>query len=109
MAIKSVLIRNILPPDQIASIIRDRQVAVQNALKYAQQIEQARSKAELTRQEMLAEQNKEKVVAETARIQAVTTGILPIRACHSAGPVSWTELPVESTATVTGMSSTSNS
>ncbi len=71
VAIKSVLIRNILPPDQIASIIRDRQVAVQNALKYEQQIEQARSKAELTRQEMLAEQNKEKVVAETARIQAV--------------------------------------
>lgn len=71
VAIKSVLIRNILPPDQIAGIIRDRQIAVENALMYAQQIEQARSKAELTRQEMLAEQNKEKVVAETARIQAV--------------------------------------
>ncbi|MEI6414107.1 MAG: hypothetical protein WCP34_07580, partial [Pseudomonadota bacterium] len=32
---------------------------------------QARSKAELTRQEMLAEQNKAKVEAETSRIQAV--------------------------------------
>ncbi len=37
------------------------------------------------------------------------TGIFPIipleiRACHSFGPVSWTEVPCESTATVTGMS-----
>ena len=37
------------------------------------------------------------------------TGILPIFARHSAGPVLWTALPVESTATVTGMSFTSNS
>ncbi|MDD2237410.1 MAG: SPFH domain-containing protein [Kiritimatiellae bacterium] len=68
--IKSVLIRNITPPDEIAGIIRDREVAVQNAKKYEQQIEQAKSKAELTRQEMLALQNKEKVEADTARIRA---------------------------------------
>jgi regulator of protease activity HflC (stomatin/prohibitin superfamily) len=61
VSIKSVLIRNILPPDQIASIIRDREVAVQNARMFEQQIEQAKSKAELVRQEMLAVQNKEKV------------------------------------------------
>ena len=38
-------------------------------------------------------------------------GIRPpaIRCCHSRGPVSCTELPFESTATVTGMSCTSNS
>lgn len=71
VAIKSVLIRNIIVPEEIASIIRDREVAVQNAKKFQQQIEQARSKAELTRQEMLAEQNREKVTAETARIRAV--------------------------------------
>lgn len=71
VAIKSVLIRNITPPDQIASIIRDREVAVQNAKKFEQQIEQAKSQAELTRQEMLAEQNKAKVEADTARIRAV--------------------------------------
>ena len=41
--------------------------------------------------------------------QATTTGILPIRACHSRGPVWCTEVPSESTATVTGMSLTSNS
>jgi len=40
---------------------------------------------------------------------ATATGIFPIFACHSRGPVSWTEVPVESTATVTGMSLTSNS
>jgi len=69
--IRSVLIRNITPPDQIASIIRDREVAVQTAKKYEQQIEQAKSQAELTKQEMLAQQNKAKVEAETAQIKAV--------------------------------------
>ncbi len=69
--VRSVLIRNILPPDQIASVIREREVAVQNARKFEQQIEQARSQAELVRQEMLAQQNKEKVQADTARIRAV--------------------------------------
>lgn len=40
---------------------------------------------------------------------AAATGILPILACHSAGPVLCTEVPALSTATVTGMSFTSNS
>jgi regulator of protease activity HflC (stomatin/prohibitin superfamily) len=71
VAIKSVLIRNIVVPDAIASIIREREVAVQNARKFEQQIEQARSMAGLTRQEMLAQQNKEKVEADTARIRAL--------------------------------------
>ena len=71
VSIKSVLIRNIMPPDEIASIIRDREVAVQDARKFEQQIEQAKSKAELVKQEMLAQQNKEKVEADTARIRAV--------------------------------------
>ncbi len=69
--IKSVLIRNITPPDEIASIIRDREVAVQTAKKFGQQIEQAKSKAELTKQEMLAQQNKERVEADTAKIRAI--------------------------------------
>jgi len=69
--IRSVLIRNILPPDEIAAIIRDREVAVQDAKKYEQQIEQARSRAELTRQEMLAVQSQAKVEADTRRIRAV--------------------------------------
>ncbi len=36
-------------------------------------------------------------------------GMLAMRCCHSAGPVWWTLVPLESTATVTGMSLTSNS
>ncbi len=69
--VRSVLIRNITPPDEIASIIRDREIAVQEARKIEQQIAQAKSQAELARQEMLAQQNKEKVEAETARLRAV--------------------------------------
>ena len=71
VAIKSVLIRNISPPEEIASVIRDREVAVQNARKFEQQIEQAKSQAELTRQETLAQQNNEKVAADTERIRAI--------------------------------------
>jgi len=44
-----------------------------------------------------------------SRLYSTTTGIFPIRACHSFGPVLCTDSPVESTATVTGMSCTSNS
>ena len=40
---------------------------------------------------------------------STATGIRPIRACHSRGPVRCTDSPVLSTATVTGMSFTSNS
>lgn len=69
--IKSVLVRKIIVPDEIASISRDREVAVQDALKFEQQIDQAKSQAELVRQEMLAIQNKEKVQADTERIRAV--------------------------------------
>lgn len=71
ISIKSVLIRNISPPEQISSIIRDREVAVQESRKFDQEIGQAKSKAELVKQEMLALQSGEKVVAETARIRAV--------------------------------------
>jgi regulator of protease activity HflC (stomatin/prohibitin superfamily) len=71
VSIRSVLIRNINPPDEIASIIRDREVAVQESKKYDQEISQAQSKAELVKQEMLAQQSKAKVESETARISAV--------------------------------------
>ncbi len=68
--IRSMLIRNITPPEEVAEIIREREVALQNQRKIEQQIEQARSQAELTRQEMLAVQNREKVESETAAIRA---------------------------------------
>ena len=66
-----MLVRKIIVPDEIASINRDRELAVQDAAKYEQQIVQAKSKAELTKQEMLAIQNREKVEADTKRIRAV--------------------------------------
>ncbi len=68
--IRSMLIRNITPPEEVTAIIREREVALQNQRKIEQQIEQARSQAELTRQEMLAVQNREKVEAETIAIRA---------------------------------------
>jgi len=71
VSIRSVLIRNITPPEAIASIIRDREVAVQESHKYDQEISQANSRAELVRQEMLAQQSGEKVEADTARIRSL--------------------------------------
>lgn len=71
--IKSVLIRKVVVPDEIASIIREREIAVQEGKKYEQEIEQARSKAELVKQEMLAVQNREKVNAETKKMAAIIT------------------------------------
>ena len=47
--------------------------------------------------------------SEARSRQATATGIFPIFARHSAGPDLCTALPPESTATVTGMSFTSNS
>ncbi len=71
VTISSVLIRSITPPEAIASVIREREVAVQNSKKFEQQIIQAQSRAELSKQEMLAQQNKEKVEADTVKILAV--------------------------------------
>ncbi|HPN85080.1 MAG TPA: SPFH domain-containing protein [Victivallales bacterium] len=70
LSVNSVLIRNIIPPESIAQVIRQRELAVQEVRKFEQQIEQAKSKAELTKQEMLAEQKRRKVQAETDKIMA---------------------------------------
>ncbi len=70
VAIRSVLVRRIVVPDAIAIISRQREIAVQDARKFAQQTEQAKSKAELVKQEMLALQNKAKVEADTEQIRA---------------------------------------
>ena len=68
--IRSMLVRNIAPPDEISSIIRDRELAKQDATMFEQQSIQAKSKAELAKQKMLAVQNKEKVTAETEKLKA---------------------------------------
>ena len=69
ISLNSVLIRDIIAPQDIASIIRDRELAVQESKKFEQQIVQAKSLAELEKQRALAEQNSKKVTAETERIR----------------------------------------
>ncbi|MDD2455558.1 MAG: SPFH domain-containing protein [Kiritimatiellae bacterium] len=73
ISLNSVLIRDILVPQEIAGIIRDRELAVQEARKFEQQIVQAKSQAELEKQKALADQNRLKVAAETERIRMKIT------------------------------------
>ena len=73
ISLNSVLIRDILAPQQIASIIRDRELAAQESKKFEQQTVQAKSQAELEKQKALADQNRLKVAAETERIRQTIT------------------------------------
>ena len=70
VSLNSVLIRDIFAPQEVAAIIRKRELAVQEANKIDQQIVQAKSQAELERQRALAAQNSAKVAAETESIRA---------------------------------------
>ena len=70
VSLNSVLIRDIFAPQEVAAIIRKRELAVQEANKIDQQIVQAKSQAELERQRALAKQNSAKVAAETESIRA---------------------------------------
>jgi len=69
ISINSVLVRDIIVPQQIASVIRDRELAAQESKMIEQQIVQAMSQAELGKQKALAEQNRLTVSAETERIR----------------------------------------
>jgi regulator of protease activity HflC (stomatin/prohibitin superfamily) len=69
ISLNSVLIRDIMAPQQIASIIRDRELAAQESKRIEQQIFQAQSQAELEKQKALAEQSRLKVTADTERIR----------------------------------------
>ena len=69
ISVNSVLIRDIIPPQEIAGIIRDRELAGQEAIRIEQEIVAAVSQAELAKQQALAEQNRQKVAAETERIK----------------------------------------
>lgn len=70
ISINSVLIRDIIVPQQVASIIRDRELAEQTVKMNKEKIGQAKSRIELVRQQMLAEQNIARVTAETSRLTA---------------------------------------
>jgi regulator of protease activity HflC (stomatin/prohibitin superfamily) len=69
ISINSVLVRDIIVPQQIASVIRDRELAAQEAKMIEQQITQAISQGELGKQKALAEQNRLTVSAETEKIR----------------------------------------
>jgi len=69
ISLNSVLIRDIVAPQEIAGIIRDRELAAQDSKKFEQQTVQAQSQAELEKQKALAEQNRLKVTADTERIR----------------------------------------
>ena len=69
ISLNSVLIRDIFAPQEVAQIIRERELAVQEAKKIDQQIVQAKSLAELGRQKALAGRNTVVVAAETEQIQ----------------------------------------
>jgi len=73
ISINSVLVRDIIVPQDIAAIIRDRELAAQEAKKIEQQIVQAQSLAELGKQEALADQNRQIVSAGTERIRQTIT------------------------------------
>ena len=68
-----------------------------------------RARRSLTAGARVAELERELSEPRTPDRQATATGIFPIFACHSLGPVMCADVPPESTATVTGMSTTSNS
>ncbi|MDY5954493.1 MAG: SPFH domain-containing protein [Kiritimatiellia bacterium] len=70
ISLNSVLIRDIIPPQDIAAIIRDRELAAQECRKIEQQIVQAKSLADLERQKALADQSRQKVLAETEQIRS---------------------------------------
>jgi regulator of protease activity HflC (stomatin/prohibitin superfamily) len=69
ISINSVLVRDIIVPQQIASVIRDRELAAQEGKMLEQQTFQAISQGELGKQKALAEQNRMTVSAETEKIR----------------------------------------
>jgi regulator of protease activity HflC (stomatin/prohibitin superfamily) len=69
ISINSVLVRDIIVPQQIASVIRDRELAAQEAKMIEQQTVQAVSQGELGKQKALAEQNRLTVSADTEKIR----------------------------------------
>jgi regulator of protease activity HflC (stomatin/prohibitin superfamily) len=69
--IKSVLINDIEPPEEIAAPIRDREIAKEELTRNGNQLIQAQAEQSLARQEELVKQQQEKVRAETVRLQKV--------------------------------------
>jgi regulator of protease activity HflC (stomatin/prohibitin superfamily) len=69
--IKSVLIADIDPPEEIAAPIREREVAKEELARNQTQIEQARADQELASREAQIALQKRKVEAETVKLQTI--------------------------------------
>lgn len=70
--VHGVMVRNIKSPKEISDIIKEKEIAIQDDLRNKQQIETARSKVDLAREEAMKLQKQEKVKAETQLITATT-------------------------------------
>lgn len=69
--IKSVLIADIDPPEEIARALREREIAKEELARNEAQIAQARADQALAETEALIHQQRRKVEAETEKLQAV--------------------------------------
>ncbi|MCX7846454.1 MAG: SPFH domain-containing protein [bacterium] len=69
--IKSVLIADIDPPEEIAQALREREIAKEELARNEAQIAQARADQSLAETEALIQQQRRKVEAETEKLQAV--------------------------------------
>jgi len=67
VVIHSVLVNDIHPPDDIADPIRQREVAKEELTRNNIQLEQAKAEQSLARQTMLVDQERARVLAETAK------------------------------------------
>lgn len=70
--IHAIMVRNIKSPKEISDIIKEKEIAIQDDLRNKQQIDTAKSKADLAREEAMKIQKQEKVKAETLLITATT-------------------------------------
>lgn len=69
--VKSVLIADIEPPEEIAQPLREREIAKEELTRNQAQIKQARADQDLAETEALIEQKRRKVEAETEKLQAL--------------------------------------
>jgi uncharacterized membrane protein YqiK len=69
--IKSLLVNEIEPPQDIAEPIRDREIAKEELTRNQQQILEAKAKQRLERENALIDQARAKVEAETEKLQMV--------------------------------------
>lgn len=69
IVIRSVLVNDIVPPQVIASPIRDREVAKEELTRNSVQLEQARAEQSLARETELVQQEQVKVESETQKEQ----------------------------------------